>query len=743
MLKKIFRFLFGDVTVLYTVLIMMSIMYHYRSSLVFVYGAVTLVLTVLIFKLFDYIDRHRRIGTAAYCALFVIFIRLSRYFIIRGTDEYPLSFGVWFLTPQDVLKYSVWYTLAIYMLFMIFMTSVIYYFTKVRYRIFMNFLIFFIPFAIYGKEYEKMPTVFIMLLAVGYIAIMIKYHRLAGSNTVIVDRKKIIASSVVYVVLFAAAAAVVPKPDIKENREILETMIAAEQFTDRLNAMLNVFRDTSTGEQFRAMNNDSIIYFVRAENAMRIKTATFTDYDYKKDAWTPVREDYYFENTFDEPPVEFEQPESLFKAVCMAAEADSEFAEKYSLENVDPDMLYIPETSEMTIYSVSQQASVAPCPDLPKTLTGLSSDGSHIGVSYTGVLYKANKSESYFSPDETFSYEYYTSSFIDSFNNRELMSGISALDNSDYNNMLEDAALILEDIDYDESLRVQQELDSMNYIMDCLDYGRSEKIKQLADEITSDLSTDIEKAKALESYFRLNNYVYDDSYSKANGDNAEDFIFDAKRGVCYEYATAMVLLARAAGIPARYAEGYNMYETYPNGQINTNFVIRSRSAHGFPELYIKGEGWVSFEPTVYREGNFQQDNNAGRKLSYAGIYLIAAALLFLIVWKLSPAVIHRLFLIKIKHTAPDRAVVLIMRRICRLCKFRSVITSHEAAEKISTLMSVDISFTAVLFDKAAYGGGGITEDEKNKSLSDYMTVREAQRAQKSWKQRYMRKHQKI
>ena len=69
---------------------------------------------------------------------------------------------------------------AFYLLFVLFMGSVIYYFTRVRYRIFMNFLIFIIPFSIYGKEYEKMPTLFIILLAVGYILLMVYYRQLHG-----------------------------------------------------------------------------------------------------------------------------------------------------------------------------------------------------------------------------------------------------------------------------------------------------------------------------------------------------------------------------------------------------------------------------------------------------------------------------------------------------------------------------------------------------------------------------------
>ena len=146
---------------------------------------------------------------------------------------------------------------------------------------------------------------------------------------------------------------------------------------------------------------------------------------------------------------------------------------------------------------------------------------------------------------------------------------------------------------------IEREADNYgDYVKKLRDYGNSEKILKLAEEITGGLSSDYDKARAIEQYFYLNDFVYDLNYVKSSMENVENFLFHTKRGVCYEYATSMVLLARAAGIPARYCEGFNMSKKSINEKYGTNYRITTMDSHGFPELYIEGFGWMSFEPTV-------------------------------------------------------------------------------------------------------------------------------------------------
>jgi hypothetical protein len=72
------------------------------------------------------------------------------------------------------------------------------------------------------------------------------------------------------------------------------------------------------------------------------------------------------------------------------------------------------------------------------------------------------------------------------------------------------------------------------------------------------------------------------------------FLFDSKTGFCDYYASAMVVLARAAGIPARLVLGYAPGIFDPE---QGRFLVRQSDSHAWPELYFPGVGWVEFEPT--------------------------------------------------------------------------------------------------------------------------------------------------
>lgn len=123
-----------------------------------------------------------------------------------------------------------------------------------------------------------------------------------------------------------------------------------------------------------------------------------------------------------------------------------------------------------------------------------------------------------------------------------------------------------------------------------------DRVRTLALDITDGKSNPYEKAKAIESYLRTN-YPYDLEVPAppVDRDVTEYFLFELKKGYCDYYATAMVVLARANGLPARFVSGYapGFYDA-PNAQ----YVIRELNAHSWAEIYFPGIGWVEFEPTA-------------------------------------------------------------------------------------------------------------------------------------------------
>jgi hypothetical protein len=122
-----------------------------------------------------------------------------------------------------------------------------------------------------------------------------------------------------------------------------------------------------------------------------------------------------------------------------------------------------------------------------------------------------------------------------------------------------------------------------------------ERVHELAREITKDKQTAYDKAKSIESYLRTYPYDLEVPAPPQDQDVADYFLFDLKKGYCDYYATAMVVLARSVGLPARFVSGYasGSYDA-----ANAEYVVRELHAHSWPEIYFPEIGWVEFEPTA-------------------------------------------------------------------------------------------------------------------------------------------------
>ncbi|MBS3750896.1 MAG: hypothetical protein KGY39_05240, partial [Anaerolineales bacterium] len=124
------------------------------------------------------------------------------------------------------------------------------------------------------------------------------------------------------------------------------------------------------------------------------------------------------------------------------------------------------------------------------------------------------------------------------------------------------------------------------------------RVEEFASQLVEGETTNYDKAKKIEEFLRQYEYTLDLPPPPEDGDIVEYFLFDLQKGYCDYYATAMVVMARAVGIPARLAVGYvdGMYD--PEGE---RYLITEADAHSWPELYFNDVGWVPFEPTAQRE----------------------------------------------------------------------------------------------------------------------------------------------
>ncbi len=126
------------------------------------------------------------------------------------------------------------------------------------------------------------------------------------------------------------------------------------------------------------------------------------------------------------------------------------------------------------------------------------------------------------------------------------------------------------------------------------------RVQELTKEIVAQTTgRPVEIALAIESHLRTG-YEYDlDALPLPEGEDYVDhFLFVSKRGWCNHYASAMVVMLRIAGVPARLATGFTSGEWVPERE---HFEIRDQDAHAWAEVYLPDTGWIDFDPTPAEE----------------------------------------------------------------------------------------------------------------------------------------------
>ncbi|MEZ4595012.1 MAG: transglutaminase-like domain-containing protein, partial [Chloroflexota bacterium] len=121
-----------------------------------------------------------------------------------------------------------------------------------------------------------------------------------------------------------------------------------------------------------------------------------------------------------------------------------------------------------------------------------------------------------------------------------------------------------------------------------------QRVRDLAQEIAGDQTNPYDQARAIEQFLRQYTYSLDITSPPRSADPVDYFLFEQQAGYCDFYASAMVVLARAVGLPARLAVGYLPQPTDDTG-VQTVYQIHG---HSWAEVYFAGFGWVEFEPTA-------------------------------------------------------------------------------------------------------------------------------------------------
>ncbi|MEJ8282205.1 transglutaminase TgpA family protein [Pseudonocardia spirodelae] len=131
--------------------------------------------------------------------------------------------------------------------------------------------------------------------------------------------------------------------------------------------------------------------------------------------------------------------------------------------------------------------------------------------------------------------------------------------------------------------------------------GVDPRVTAIAEQVTAGAANPFDRAMALENHFTGPGSPFTYSLATApggDGDALVDFLTRGRTGYCEQYASAMGVMLRAVGIPARVAVGFTAGDPDGSGAR----TVTTEDAHAWVEAWFPGYGWMTFDPTPLADG---------------------------------------------------------------------------------------------------------------------------------------------
>jgi transglutaminase-like putative cysteine protease len=149
-----------------------------------------------------------------------------------------------------------------------------------------------------------------------------------------------------------------------------------------------------------------------------------------------------------------------------------------------------------------------------------------------------------------------------------------------------------------DALRRTEVVPGLDPTLTELPAGLPTGIRDIAVEWTAGVETDFDAIMAIEDRLTSGSFRYStDVTPREDSGSILEFLTTERRGFCQQFATAMAVMLRSLGIPARVAVGFTQGQDRPGD----TFRISTKNYHAWVEVPFAGYGWLAFEPTPSRE----------------------------------------------------------------------------------------------------------------------------------------------
>ncbi len=650
-----------------------ALMYTLCRGYVLVTSVMMTVLCGGIFMLFYLLRKRRGFSFLAFLGLFVA---VNIACNIVGSPYKTPSFFEFIFRSSDFFRWD-------YALLSIVLFSFIIGFTVAYFAVYIpraNFLLLpsFIPLILAARTLGGLPLGYMIFLGVGYLAAMLglsrpeqperhKYFDDPKSRKERLGAAGIIAAAAVLMLI------ILPRVEKTPFLDYVDNVFVSHRSSYFGRPALSNFLNTSTPNRGANKPSDNVLFSVITDYPENVIRWSFDDYK-GKDGWA-YNDDFTMGTRFWQDERSQADWAELTRTLKDAARRGKLEAYKDELLSVE-----IPKTTSGSMTIQVRDGSSTAVIMHPQGTYSL-----HIPEDEDMKSYRNPKDEIFtkenMEPNSLYRLKYYThepgESMIEFYDNADLPALLSAaLDEGVIDRETHD---VFAD-EYDEAI----------------DYFRgtfevAPEIEALADEITAGCVTDYEKARAIESWFEGAGFVYDMDFVPEET-TAEYFLFESKRGICTDFATATTLLLRAAEIPARYTEGFTLSEDVLDER--GVFNVTPAQAHAFSTVYIPGAGWIEIDGTKYAN-----PNDDGETLRVVLIILVCAAAVLLIAGLIFRRPLSEFFF-KVrfdlmKKPSRIRAVYLRTRRLA--CDMAEIPPQSAASDEVCDILSKRLD----MGDKAA------------------------------------------
>lgn len=745
--EKFFRVLkkYGEVFLLWLLcaLSVSATLYIYTDNAIDVYTIAGAALAIGLTKFFDVI-RRKKFGGFIYFGTMVIVLAVTPQLFIGRSWEERFAFIRWFFSGAQAEETRAAFMLTLVPLMVFFLASAFYYFTRIIYRSSMLALVSLIPFALAVKAASRLPGAYAVLIAsINLIFFIIDGRKNLLKGSAAGGRSG--SAAAVYTDFALAAvllALIAPKPSETPYYDKFEAAVSMFSFGGSGETEYQGEYKQSSGRVDELLRSESVLlYAVRSPESAYMKTQVFNIYDSESGLWTDDSETVRGRKTWQETAslLSFEKLAEAVRKVSEDSRKNVE--ESYYLD--EEDMLiskypWIERFFEMTdvqtyslVYAQNFPAVYLPAPLRTTEVIVQNENISWTARSDAGEIFT---DKAMLSPNVNYTVRYYSEKALESL----MENGLCDISGEEWERFLLDA-LFEADRDSEEHRVLLEFLNVFNSAEEYRELYSTEvspEIQSLADKLTAGLEYDHQKAQAIESYFTDGSFLYDLTFEPPEGmDTPEYFIFESKTGICSDFARAYTLLARAAGLTARYAEGFVPQKSADS---EDTYFIYSDNAHAYPEVYIPAAGWTRFEPTPANylgtgaNGVSEEDETDYETAFLTAVVFAIGIGAFILLILLYPKLKEGIFRVRARHTASGKGVVMLYNRHIANAESRfresfRAFTPEQMAAFSEEKTGQSLEPLTKPFTEVCYGGGDIGRDAFVRAYECYKSQEKAMR----------------